>query len=357
MRRPRTWRSVTSSASSSKTGTTRSRTAPGAGAMPRSGSSSSWARSSSCSSLGLPVIVCLAGVGGYVLARRALAPIDHLAAEARRITADRLHERLSVPNEHDEIGTAGGRHQRNVRPSGIVVRSAAALHRRRVARAADAAVGDSRHRRAGPRRDADAPRNTRRRSGSMLEEVDRLTRLVDTLLRLSRGDAGHRAPVAESPSISADLARDVASSLAILAEERRQRLHVAAADRFACRPIVWCCGMRSPTSSTTQSSTDRRHRRSTSRGERGRDAGGAERSPMKARASRPSIASGSSTGSTAIDEGRSGDRAAPGSAWRSRNGQWKQTGAVSHSRVPKAVQRSGLCCHASDRPGASAHMP
>jgi HAMP domain-containing protein len=54
--------------------------------------------------LGLPPIVALAGVGGYVLARRALAPIDHLGAEARRITAERLHERLSVPNQRDEIG-------------------------------------------------------------------------------------------------------------------------------------------------------------------------------------------------------------------------------------------------------------
>ena len=54
--------------------------------------------------LGLPLIVALAGVGGYVLARRALTPIDHLASEARRITAERLHERLSVPNQHDEIG-------------------------------------------------------------------------------------------------------------------------------------------------------------------------------------------------------------------------------------------------------------
>src|SRR5207237_1172270 len=53
---------------------------------------------------GLPVVVVLAGVGGYVLARRALTPIDHLASEARRITAERLHERLSVPNQHDEIG-------------------------------------------------------------------------------------------------------------------------------------------------------------------------------------------------------------------------------------------------------------
>ncbi|PYQ93412.1 MAG: hypothetical protein DMF97_19995, partial [Acidobacteria bacterium] len=54
--------------------------------------------------LGLPLVVALAGIGGYVLARRALTPIDHLASEARRITAERLHERLSVPNHHDEIG-------------------------------------------------------------------------------------------------------------------------------------------------------------------------------------------------------------------------------------------------------------
>src|SRR5262249_40572894 len=53
---------------------------------------------------GLPVVVVLAAVGGYILARRALTPIDRLASEARRITADRLHERLSVPNQRDEIG-------------------------------------------------------------------------------------------------------------------------------------------------------------------------------------------------------------------------------------------------------------
>jgi len=48
--------------------------------------------------LGLPVVVALAGAGGYLMARRALAPIDQLAAESRRITADRLHERLTVRN-------------------------------------------------------------------------------------------------------------------------------------------------------------------------------------------------------------------------------------------------------------------
>src|SRR5437764_6407088 len=34
--------------------------------------------------LGLPIVVLLAGVGGYVLARRALTPLDHLASAAQR---------------------------------------------------------------------------------------------------------------------------------------------------------------------------------------------------------------------------------------------------------------------------------
>jgi signal transduction histidine kinase len=58
--------------------------------------------------LGLPLIVVLAGAGGDALARRALTPIDRLAADARRITAERLHERLAVANEHDEIGRLAG---------------------------------------------------------------------------------------------------------------------------------------------------------------------------------------------------------------------------------------------------------
>src|SRR5258708_15211874 len=54
--------------------------------------------------LGLPVVVVLAGVGGYALARRALTPLDHLASGARRITAARLPPRLSGPKPHDENG-------------------------------------------------------------------------------------------------------------------------------------------------------------------------------------------------------------------------------------------------------------
>jgi signal transduction histidine kinase len=65
--------------------------------------------------------------------------------------------------------------------------------------------------------------------GSMLEEVDRLTTLVDTLLRLSHGDAGTVRLSREAVDLG-QLTRDVVSSLGILAEERNQRIRVEVAD-------------------------------------------------------------------------------------------------------------------------------
>src|SRR5262249_60025192 len=45
-----------------------------------------------------------AGVGGYALARGVLAPVGGMADRARRITAERLGERLPVANPADELG-------------------------------------------------------------------------------------------------------------------------------------------------------------------------------------------------------------------------------------------------------------
>jgi heavy metal sensor kinase len=177
---------------------------------------------------GLPLVVVLAGVGGYVLARRALGPIDHLAKEARRITADRLHERLTVPNPNDEIGrltsvindavarlessfeqlrrfTADASHE--LRTPLSVVRGIG-----------EAAVAERR-----------SPADYEEMIGSMLEEVDRMTNLIDTLLRLSRADAG-TIRLSREPLDLGQLAREVASSLSILAEERNQKLTFDIAD-------------------------------------------------------------------------------------------------------------------------------
>src|SRR6185503_13631891 len=73
------------------------------------------------------------------------------------------------------------------------------------------------------------PQEYKETIGSMLEEVDRLTNLVDTLLRLSHGDAGTVRLSREAVDLG-QLARHVVSSLGILAEERNQRLAVDVAD-------------------------------------------------------------------------------------------------------------------------------
>jgi signal transduction histidine kinase len=53
---------------------------------------------------GMPLAVILSGAGGYLIARRSLAPVGEMAAQARQITATSLNQRLPVPNPHDELG-------------------------------------------------------------------------------------------------------------------------------------------------------------------------------------------------------------------------------------------------------------
>lgn len=56
----------------------------------------------------LPMVVALLVVGGYFFTRRCLLPLDRMAAEARRISAEDLRRRLPVANPHDELGRLAG---------------------------------------------------------------------------------------------------------------------------------------------------------------------------------------------------------------------------------------------------------
>ena len=192
---------------------------------------------------GLPIVIGLAGVAGYLMARRALAPIDHLAAEARRMSADRLHERLAVPNQHDEIGRLAAVFNdalTRIEASFEQLRrfTADASHELRTPLSVIRGIGEL------GLREERAASEYQDAIGSMLEEVDRLTRLVDTLLRLSRGDAGTVTLSPESIKL-ADLARDVSASLQVLAEERGQRIQLGlnaepsvVADRLVLREAL-----------------------------------------------------------------------------------------------------------------------
>jgi heavy metal sensor kinase len=174
--------------------------------------------------LGLPLGVVAACFGGYVLARRALLPVDHMAERARSITAARLGDRLPVDNPNDEIGrlaTVFNDTLGTLESSFDRMRrfTADVSHELRTPLTAMRAVGEVA---LGPRRDQSDYRDV---IGSMLEEVDRLTRLVDRLLALSRAEHD-RATLSPERVDLEQLAHDVAMQLGVLAEEKGQSLTV-----------------------------------------------------------------------------------------------------------------------------------
>ena len=54
--------------------------------------------------IAIPLMLGLAVVGGYGLAKRALSPVAEMSRRARAISATSLHERLPVRNPRDELG-------------------------------------------------------------------------------------------------------------------------------------------------------------------------------------------------------------------------------------------------------------
>jgi signal transduction histidine kinase len=54
--------------------------------------------------LAIPLTIALAGLGGWFLARKALAPVVSMSESARRIGAHNLNARLPVANARDELG-------------------------------------------------------------------------------------------------------------------------------------------------------------------------------------------------------------------------------------------------------------
>ena len=172
---------------------------------------------------GLPAAILIAGAAGNWLARRSLRPLEHMASHAEKLTADNLGERLPVENPDDELGQmarAFNLSLTRIATSFAQLRrfTADASHELRTPLTAIRAVGEV------ALQDRHETDHYRDAIGSMLEEVDRLSHLVDSLLVLSRAETGvalHRQDVAVL-----DLARESAALLEILAEEKGQRIAV-----------------------------------------------------------------------------------------------------------------------------------
>jgi heavy metal sensor kinase len=166
-------------------------------------------------------LLASAGVS-YLLARKALAPVESLRRSADAITAERLSDRLPVPDPGDELGrlaaTVNAMIARLERSFAEIRRfTADASHELRTPLAAIRVEAESALDRA---RTVDDYRAV---VGSILEECGRLTRLTDQLLALAREDAGVAHTEPEAVELG-ELVGGVAETLRPVAESKRLTL-------------------------------------------------------------------------------------------------------------------------------------
>lgn len=169
--------------------------------------------------LGGPLAVTIAGVGGYWLAARALAPIDQITRTARRIALDtsNLSARLNLPVTNDEVGRLAETFDHMLaRLEDSFQRerqfTTDASHELRTPLAAMQAILQVMRER---RR---TPEDYEQALADLSEETDRLRALTEDLLRLAR-DLGPLTPALSNVALST-LLHDVADSLRPLAEAK-----------------------------------------------------------------------------------------------------------------------------------------
>jgi len=139
--------------------------------------------------IALPLILALAGLGGYWLATRSLRPLGWMAEQARRITGSNLDTRIEIHHAAEELAvlvTSFNELLSRLDHSFDTMRRfvADASHELRtpisvIRGEADVALSQER-----------SPAEYRESLAIVLDESRRLSRLVDDLLNLARADAG-----------------------------------------------------------------------------------------------------------------------------------------------------------------------
>lgn len=182
----------------------------------------------------IPIALVLAIAGGYVLAGRALAPVGAMAAQAQRIGASTLHERLRTRNDRDELGRLAGAF------NGLLDRLDRAFEQQRqfLAEAShelrtpvavvrgEAEVALSREGR--------TPSEYREALEVIHDEGRRMSRIVDDLFLLSRADAG-RYPLSAAELYMDELVADCVRAMRTVADARGVELRCEAEEELPLR--------------------------------------------------------------------------------------------------------------------------
>jgi two-component system OmpR family sensor kinase len=137
-----------------------------------------------------PLLILLAGLGGYWLTTRSLAPLGWMAEQAQKITGNNLDARLHIGNAAGELTALSAAFNELLSRLDQTFESmrrfvADASHELRtpisiIRGEADVALSHER-----------SPAEYRQTLAIILDESRRLSRLVDDLLNLARADAGH----------------------------------------------------------------------------------------------------------------------------------------------------------------------
>ena len=169
--------------------------------------------------LGLPVVMALAILGGYILVRRALSPVQRITQVAQEITLSHLERRLPEVDSGDEIANL------TVALNQMIARLDESFQNN------NRFTADASHDLRTPLTilrgeleslvvDPDMPAGLRDKLGSLLEEIERLVKIVEGLFALSRLDMGE-AQVERAQFNLAALAETTAEQMILLAEERK----------------------------------------------------------------------------------------------------------------------------------------
>lgn len=172
--------------------------------------------------LALPSALALAALGGYVMASRLLKPVASMANKAEKISSENLSERLPVENPEDEFGKLASVFNHTLtRLQNAFERlqrfTADASHELRTPLTAIQSVGE-----VALQEDLDAIAY-RDCIASMLEETARLTRLVESLLLLTRADSGRLLMDRKEHNVTR-LVEKAVEDMRVMAEEKNQRL-------------------------------------------------------------------------------------------------------------------------------------
>ncbi len=172
--------------------------------------------------VGLPVAVGVAVAGGFVLVHRALEPVERMAVKAEEITQHNLSERLPVVESGDEL------ERLSISLNHMISRLEDAL------RGSKQFVADASHELRTPltvmrgeleslAQDGRIAGEMREALGSVLEEVERLAEIVESLFALSRLDAGEAGGQWQRFDL-AELATTTAEQMSLLATDKSIRV-------------------------------------------------------------------------------------------------------------------------------------